>query len=73
MDRIFQSVWERYGPKYSWVICALTYPLGLSAYLAYSLIIVAREGSDRYAEAVVVTAVAMLARVYLLVLPGSKW
>jgi len=72
MDRIFQWVWDRYGPRYSWAICALIYPLGLAAYGSYSLIIVAFEGSARYVEAAVVTAVAMLVRVYLVVLPGSK-
>lgn len=72
MDRIFQWVWDRYGPMYSWAICALVYPAGLSVYLAYPLLIVAFEGSDRYVDAAVVTCVAMLVRVYLLVLPGSK-
>jgi class 3 adenylate cyclase len=73
MDRIFQWMWDRYGPRYSWAICVLVYLPGLSAYLAFSLIIVAFEGSDRYVEAAVVLAVAMLVRVYVLVLPGSKW
>ncbi|MFZ0713664.1 adenylate/guanylate cyclase domain-containing protein [Mycobacterium sp.] len=72
MDRIFQWVWDRYGPRYSWAICALVYPPGLWVYLSYSLIIIAFEGSGRYIAAAVVTAVAMLVRVYLLVLPGSK-
>jgi class 3 adenylate cyclase len=72
MDRIFQWMWDRYGPRYSWAICALVYPAGLSVYLAYPLIIVAFEGSDRYVEAAVITCVAMLVRVYLLILPGSK-
>ena len=72
MDRIFQWVWDRHGPRYSWAICALIYPPGLFIYLSYSLIIVAFEGSGRFIDAAVVTAVAMLVRVYLLVLPGSK-
>ena len=53
-------------------MCVLVYPPGLLVYLSYSLIIVAFEGSGRYIDAAVVTAVAMLVRVYLLVLPGSK-
>ncbi|MBU9763847.1 adenylate/guanylate cyclase domain-containing protein [Mycobacterium sp. TNTM28] len=73
MDRIFQWVWDRCGPRYSWAICPFVYLAGLSVYLAYPLIIVAFEGSDRYAEAVAITCVAMLVRVYLFVLPGSKW
>ena len=72
MDRIFQWVWDRHGPRYSWAICALIYPPGLLVYLSYSLIILAFEGSGRFIDAAVVTAVAMVVRVYLLVLPGSK-
>lgn len=72
MDRIFQWVWDRHGPTYSWAICALVYLAGLSVHLAFPLIIVAFEGSDRYVEAAVITCVAMLVRAYLLVLPGSK-
>jgi adenylate cyclase len=72
MDRIFQWLWDRHGPRYSWAICALVYPPGLLVYLSYSLIIVAFEGSGRFIDAAIVTAVAMLVRVYLLVLPGSK-
>ena len=71
MDGMLQWVWDRYGPRYSWAICALIYPPGLSVYLPYSLIIVAFEGSGRYVEAAVVTAVGVLVRVCLLVLPGS--
>lgn len=72
MDRIFQWVWDRHGPRYSWAICALVYLAGLSVHLAYPLIIVAFERSDRYVQAAVITCVAMLVRTYLLVLPGSK-
>lgn len=72
MDRIFQRVWDRYGPTYSWAICALIYPPGLIIYLGYSLTIVAFERSGRFVDAVIVTAVAVLVRVYVLVLPSSK-
>lgn len=72
MDRIFQWLWDRYGPRYSWVIFALVYPLGLSVYLAFPLLIVAFEGSDRYVEAALIVCVGMLVRAYLLVLPGSE-
>lgn len=71
MDRIFQWVWDRHGPRYSWAICVLVFLAGLSAYIGYPLLIVAFEGSDRYAAAVAVFCVAMLVRVYLLVLPRS--
>lgn len=72
MDRIFQWVWDRHGPTYSWAICALIYPPGLTIYLGYALTIVAFERSGRFIDAVIVTAVAVLVRVYVLVLPGSK-
>lgn len=72
MDRIFQWVWDRYGPVYSWAVCVLVYLVGLAVQLAYPLIIVAFEGSDRYVEAAVIALAAMLVRAYLLVLPGSK-
>jgi adenylate cyclase len=72
MERIFQWAWNRHGPTYSWAICALVYPPGLIAYFNFPLVIVAFERSSRYVEAVVVTAVLLLVRVYVLVLPGSK-
>ncbi|MFV8053586.1 adenylate/guanylate cyclase domain-containing protein [Mycobacterium sp. 48b] len=72
MDRIFQWVWDRYGTRYSWAVCALVYPAGLSVHLAYPLLIVAFQESDRYGAAVAITLVAMLVRVYVMVLPGSK-
>ena len=72
MDRIFQWMWDRYGPVYSWAICTLVYPAGMSCYLAFPLIIVAFQRSDRYGDAAIIASVAMLVRVYLMVLPGSK-
>jgi adenylate cyclase len=53
-------------------MCVLIYPLGLFVFGSYSLIIVAFEGSGRFIDAAVVTAVAVLVQAYLLVLPGSK-
>ena len=74
MDRIFQWVWDRYGPRYSWAICVLVYPPGLVVYLSYTLIIVAFEGSGRYIEAAAITAVAVLIRVFVFrSLPAGGW
>ena len=70
MDRIWQWAWDRYGARYSWAICAIIYPPALLVYLVCSLLIVAFEGSGHYVDAAAVTVVAMLVRVYLLVLPG---
>ncbi len=72
MERIWQWAWDRYKSRYSWACWALTLPLALPIYLAWSMGIVAFERSDRYIHAAVVTTVAVL--VYLLVLaaPGGR-
>ena len=60
MDRIWQWAWDRYGARYSWAICAISFPMVLPVYLASSLIVVAFEESDHYVEAAAVTVVAVL-------------
>lgn len=50
----------------------LIYPPGFFVFVCYSLIVVAFERSDCFIDAAIVTAVAMLVRVVVLVLPGSK-
>ncbi|ORV99985.1 adenylate/guanylate cyclase domain-containing protein [Mycobacterium kyorinense] len=72
MDRIFQWVWDRYGSRYSWALCALMYPLSLPVFLLWSFVIVAFERSGHYGQAAAFTVVAVLARAYVLVLPGLK-
>ncbi|OBJ41832.1 cyclase [Mycobacterium colombiense] len=72
MERIWQWAWDRYASRYSWAGWALTLPLALRVYLAWSLGIVAFERSDRYAEAAAVTVVAVLAYLYVLVVPGGR-
>lgn len=72
MDRIWQWAWDRYKSRYSWACWALTLPLALPVYLAWSLGIVAFERSDRYAEAAAVTVIAVLAYLYVLFAPGGR-
>ena len=72
MDRIWQLAWDRYKSRYSWACWALTLPLALPVYLAWSLGIVALERSDRYAEAAAMTVVAVLAYLYVMVAPGGR-
>lgn len=72
MDRIFQWVWDRYGPRYSWAICAVVYPPGLFVFASYAMVIVAFERSDHFLDALIVTAIVMVVRVLLIVLPGSR-
>lgn len=70
MDRIWQWAWDRYGARYSWVLCAVTFPVTLQIYLVPSFVVVAFEGSGHYFEAAAVTVLAVLVLVYALVLPG---
>jgi adenylate cyclase len=70
MDRIWQWAWDRYGARYSWAICAISFPLLLTTYLVLSFVVVAFEESDHYVEAAAATIVAVLVLVYVLILPG---
>src|SRR4030081_3246502 len=70
MDRIWQWAWDRYGPRYSWAISAVTFLVLLSIYLVPAIVVVAREGSGHYVEAAAVTVVAVLVLVYVMLLPG---
>jgi adenylate cyclase len=72
MDRIWQWVWDRHGPRYSWALCAIALPVVLLGYLLWSFLITAFEGSDHYLEAAVVTVVAVPVLLYVVVLPGSR-
>ncbi len=72
MDRIWQWAWDRYGTRYSWVICVISLPWVLMSYLAWAFLIVTVEGSDRYVEAGVVTAIVAPVLPYLVVLPGMR-
>jgi class 3 adenylate cyclase len=70
MDRIWQWLWDRHGPHYSWAIGAVLFPLVLPIFLLPSFCVVALEGSGRYVETVAVNVVAGPVLVYVLVLPG---
>ncbi len=70
MDRIFQWVWDRYGPRYSWAFSAISFTVLLPTNLVLSFFIVSYENSGKHLEAALVTVVAMLALVYLMILPG---
>ena len=70
MDRIWQWAWDRYGARYSWAFCAITFPLLLQIYIVLSFVVVAYEKSDRYVEVAAVTVVGVLVLVYAMVLPG---
>lgn len=73
MDRIWQWVWDRYGPRYSWVFCAMSFALLLTIYLLWSFLVVNFEASGSYVATGVVTVVAVMVLAYLTVLPGRGW
>jgi len=72
MDRIWQWAWDRYGPRYSWALGAISFPLLLSIYLIPSFGVVALEKSGHYVEAAAVTVVAVLVCGYVMALPGRR-
>jgi adenylate cyclase len=70
MDRIWQWAWDRYGPRYMWVIYAVNVFLALPVYLFLSFVIVALEKSGGYIDAAAFTAAAVLVLAYVMILPG---
>ncbi|AGB21540.1 family 3 adenylate cyclase [Mycobacterium sp. JS623] len=70
MDRIWQWAWDRYGARYSWALCAVAFIVMLPSFVMLSLIVIAYENSDRYAEAAAVTVVAIVPLMYVYFLPG---
>jgi len=72
MDRIWQWAWDRYGPRYSWALSAISFPILPSIYLIPSFGVVALEKSGHYVEAAAVTVVAVLVCGYVMALPGRR-
>jgi adenylate cyclase len=72
MDRIWQWAWDRYGPRYSWAICAVFFSSILSVSLLLSFVVVAFEKSSHYVDAAAVTGVAVAVLAYAVILPGSR-
>jgi adenylate cyclase len=70
MDRIWQWAWDRYGARYSWAICAVSFPVLLPVFLLLSFVVVAFEESGRYVEAAAVTVVAVPVLIFLNTFPG---
>ena len=50
MDPFLQWAWDRYGARYSWVMCAFAFVVAYPIYFTVSLAIVAVEDSSRYWE-----------------------
>jgi class 3 adenylate cyclase len=72
MDRIWQWAWDRYGPRYSWAIFAITSLAILPVWLGSAFLVVAFEESDRYAEAAAVTVPVVVVMAYVSILPGAR-
>lgn len=70
MDHIVQWAWDRFGARYSWVICAVSFVTPFPIYLLMSCAIVAFEKGHQYLAAAMATAVMMLILACSLVLPG---
>ena len=58
MDRFVQWAWDRYGARYSWVICGVSFVAPFPIYLFLSFVIVAFENSSQYLGAAAATGVA---------------
>jgi adenylate cyclase len=72
MDRIWQWAWDRYGVRYSWVICAAGVFAILPYFLLSSVIVVALEKSGHYVEAATVTVPAAIAMASVYLPPGHR-
>ena len=72
MDRMWQWAWDRYGPRYSWALSAISFPILPAIYLIPSFGVVALEKSGHYVEAAAVTVVAVLVCGYVMALPGRR-
>ena len=74
MERFCQWAWDRHGPRYSWVMCALVVMVAYPVYLVLASAIMAFEDCDRYAEAAAVAAVGVVVIAFVTVLPGlGEW
>ena len=74
MERFCEWAWDRHGPQYSWMMCALVVMVAYPIYLVLAMAIMAFENCDRYAEAAAVAAVGVTVIAYLTVLPGlGEW
>jgi adenylate cyclase len=73
MDRIWQWAWGRYGARYTWALWVVGFFVALPVYLAaFAFPIVALEKSDRYVEAVAVTAAAVLVLECVMLIPNHR-
>jgi adenylate cyclase len=70
MDRIWQWAWDRYGPRYSWAMCAVIFLASAPIYLLPVALVVAFERSSHYVEAVALMLATLPVVGCLAVRPG---
>ena len=72
MDRFWQWAWDRYGPRYLWVLTMSAFASALPVYLIWAWIVLAVEKSGRYGAASVVAVIITLGMSLVNSLPGSR-
>src|SRR5690349_4011462 len=72
MDRIWQSIWDRHGPRYSWAMLTVVFVPLLTTFLIVSFAVVAVNESGAYLEACVVTAALVAVNVFVVILPRGR-
>src|SRR4051812_29207963 len=60
MNRIWQWAWDRFGPKYLWVLWLSACAASLPVFLVWAWIVLTFENSSRYGEASIVTVAVVL-------------
>ncbi|HJR25882.1 MAG TPA: adenylate/guanylate cyclase domain-containing protein [Acidimicrobiales bacterium] len=72
MERVWQRLWDRCGPTYSWAVLAVSSALILPIFVLSAVVIVAFEDSDQYFAAAAIATVATPAMLYVTVMPGGE-
>lgn len=72
MGRIWQWLWNRFGPTYSWVICGIACLVVFPIYAVPSVAVVAWERSTGYVSAIVATAVGSVVVCLIFLPPGHR-
>ncbi|OBK13780.1 adenylate/guanylate cyclase domain-containing protein [Mycobacterium asiaticum] len=72
MERLWQKMWDWYGPRYSWAVYAFCVLASMPAYFLGPFLVVAFEKSGAFVEAAGVTFVAALVTCYVYIRPGHR-
>lgn len=72
MERVWQRAWDRFGPRYSWAVYWITALTVVPIFAITACLVIAFEGSTRYAAGASAAAVIALVAMYAGVLPGGR-